>query len=242
MKTTAKALLGALLLAGASFTSASAQIDVGISFGSDVPYGFDPCDYYDYYNEPPPWGLPDDYCDYPVYFEPVYFDGYWYQGPIYYRWYHGKRKYWLHGGWREDGWHGSRPAHITWRSHSGGYRRGGGVDYRHGSDHWRDRWHGGVGGGQWRDRDNDRGHGNGDRPWLGHRGDDRPHDGRFEGGDRRDHGGGGHFNGGGDHGGGHFNGGGGDHGGGGHFNGGGGDHGGGGHFSGGGDHGGGGHH
>ena len=86
-----------------------------MSFGSDDPaYGFDPCDYYDYYDEPPPWGMPDEYCDYPVWFEPVFFDGLWYRGPIYYRWTHGHRHYWLNGGWRDDTWTGPRPSHIAW--------------------------------------------------------------------------------------------------------------------------------
>lgn len=109
-----KCMLSALMLAGAAavFASpASAEVGIGLSFGYGpgfVPYS-DPCDYYDYYDEPPPWGLPPDYCDYPVYFDPVYYDGYWYRGPIYYRWYGGERLYWLNGGWRHDGWRGARP-------------------------------------------------------------------------------------------------------------------------------------
>ena len=34
--------------------------------------------------------------------QPVYFDGYWYRGPIYYRWNGGERMFWLNGGWRRQ--------------------------------------------------------------------------------------------------------------------------------------------
>lgn len=191
MKFLAKALLGAAMLAGASVAfaaPASATVDVGVSFGLDGPgYGFDPCDYYDYYDEPPPWGLPDDYCDYPVYFEPVFFDGYWYRGPIYYRWTHGRRVFWLNGSWREDGWRGPRPGRIAWNNrgtHVRGFRPGIGF---HGGG--RD-WHGGAGNRHWHDN-------NGDRPWPGHGGNDRPHDGGGDrGGDHPHDGGGTHWGGG----------------------------------------------
>jgi hypothetical protein len=107
---------------------ASAYVDVGISFGFAGPgYTFDPCDYYDYYDAPPPWGLPADYCDYPVYFEPVFSGGFWYRGPIYYRWYHGDRMFWLNGGWRADGWHGGPRPNIDWQNRGGwnnGFRAG----------------------------------------------------------------------------------------------------------------------
>lgn len=128
-----KIALGALLLAGASALTAmpaSAGVSVGFSFGYGpgfVPFS-DPCDYYDYYDEPPPWGLPPDYCDYPVYFDPVYYDGIWYRGPIYSRWYGGERLFWLNGGWRRDEWRGARPD-IRWQDRGGwgrGNNRGGG--------------------------------------------------------------------------------------------------------------------
>lgn len=172
MKTIAKAALnataGALMLAGASIgfaAPASADVDVGISFGDPV-YGFDPCDYYDYYDEPPPWGLPQDYCDYPVYFEPVFFDGYWYRGPIFYRWTHGRRLFWINGGWRADSWRGPRPARITWNNHGAhlrGFRpgigfHGGGHDWRGGDRHWHDN---GGDHGRWTGTNG---------PWLGNRG------------------------------------------------------------------------
>jgi hypothetical protein len=215
MKIYAKTLLSALMLAGASFAfsaPAAAQVDFGISFGyGDGFTGFDPCDYYDYYDEPPPWGLPDDYCDYPVYYEPVFFDGYWYRGPIYYRWNHGRRVFWLNGGWRDTHWSGSPPQHIRWENRGGHFRNGfrPGIGFHGGGRDWRAD---GVGGHRWHGNDDGgRGNGGGDRhpwnggdhPWFGNRGgDDRRHDG---GGDRGgDHGGGNHFGGdrGGDHGGG----------------------------------------
>ncbi len=154
MKRYARAALGALLLAGSSFLMAApASAAVGISFGFGGP-GYavsDPCDYYDFYSAPPPWGLPPDYCDYPVYSEPVFFDGLWYRGPIYYRWNHGQRLFWLHGGWRSDGWRGPRPGGISWQNRGGwnnGFRPGmggfhGGVGNWHGGFGG---WHGGVGG------------------------------------------------------------------------------------------------
>jgi len=146
----AKAALGVLILTGATLSMmAPASAYPGISFGFGGPgYAFaDPCDYYDTYDAPPPWGLPPDYCDYPVFFEPVFFGGTWYRGPIYYRWTHGQRLYWLNGGWRADQWHGARPA-ITWEDR-GGWNHG----FRPGMNHVRP----------------------GPRPWIGGRPMNGPH-------------------------------------------------------------------
>jgi hypothetical protein len=151
----AKVALSAVLLAGAMALGAipaSAQ-SVGFSFGYG-PVFSDPCAYYDYYDQPPPWGLPPDYCDYPVYFEPVFVDGYWYRGPIYYRWQGGERLFWLNGGWRRDQWRGPRPQ-IRWQdrgawghvhdrggwsggrgTYDGADRGGYGRDDHGGGDHW----------------------------------------------------------------------------------------------------------
>jgi hypothetical protein len=125
-----KTAIALWMLTGATLAmTAPASAYVGIEFGfggPDFAFG-DPCDYYDYYDEAPPWGLPPDYCDYPVYFEPVYFDGTWYRGPIYYRWTHGRRLFWLHGGWHENAWRGPSPPHITWQARGGathGFRPG----------------------------------------------------------------------------------------------------------------------
>lgn len=129
MRDFAKAALGALLpLAAILVGPASADVDAGISFGFAGPgYTFDSCDYYDYYAAPPPWGLPADYCDYPVYFEPVFHDGLWYRGPIYYRWYRGQRLFWLNGGWHANGWRGGPRPGIAWQNRGGwnnGFRPG----------------------------------------------------------------------------------------------------------------------
>lgn len=55
------------------------------------------------------WGCPGDYWDYPVFYGPVYFEGEWYEGPVYYRYEDGDYWYWVHGGWRRDEWRGERP-------------------------------------------------------------------------------------------------------------------------------------
>ena len=256
MKWYANAALGAVLLAGAAALTAmpaSAQ-SVGFSFGygPDAPAFSDPCAYYDYYDQPPPWGLPPDYCDYPVYFEPVFFDGYWYRGPIYYRWEDGERLFWLNGGWRRDEWRGPRPQ-IRWQDRGGwgrghdrggwggrAYNNGGGRDDRGGGyNHWSGQSGGRAyyNGGDREDRGGDNNH------WSGQSG------GRayYNGGDRReDRGGGNNHWSGGQSGGGHWSDGGntgshswsGGHGGGGHWSGGGGS----GHSGGGGGHGGGDNH
>jgi hypothetical protein len=165
MRQIAKATLGTLMLVGATFSMtvpASASVGVEFGFGGpDFAFG-DPCDYYDYYNEAPPWGLPPDYCEYPVYFEPVYFEGTWYRGPIYYRWTHGRRLFWLHGGWREDAWRGPRPASIGWQSRGGanhGFRPG---------VHVGGGFHGGAGPRPWSGDNHIHGPRDGDRiPWTG---------------------------------------------------------------------------
>lgn len=160
MKRFSRAAFGALFLAGAAlFASQPARADVGIgfSFGYDGGYFADSCDYYDYYDVAPPWGLPPDYCEYPVYYEPVYWGGSWYRGPIYYRWYGGERLYWLNGGWRRDGWRGARPS-IRWTDHGGwhgGHAWGGRFDGNRGWGDGHRNWSGG----------NNRGWGDGHRNW-----------------------------------------------------------------------------
>ncbi len=76
------------------------------------------CDYYS-----PPWGYPPNYCSYQIWNQPVYYGGFWYGGPIYYRHYGGHNLYWLHGGWRRDAWHGRRP-HIDWNRDGNNFWRG----------------------------------------------------------------------------------------------------------------------
>jgi hypothetical protein len=86
-------------------SKANAGVVVGFSFGSgDVAAVIgSPC-----------YGAP--VCSYPLYYEPVFVDGAWYRGPIYYRWSGGVRLFWYHGTWRRDEWRGPRPARIEWRS------------------------------------------------------------------------------------------------------------------------------
>lgn len=80
MKPLAKLALGALLAGSAVFATtatASARGYVGFSFGFGYPVYDNPCAYYDYYDAPPPWGLPPGYCGYNVFYGPVFWDGYW---------------------------------------------------------------------------------------------------------------------------------------------------------------------
>src|ERR1043165_8387531 len=138
---------------------AKAQVDayigsdgVGVNVG-DPGYGYDP--YYDSYADPyanayadpyadpyygasnecdyytPPWGFPPDYCNYQLWYDPVYYGGAWYSGPFYYRNFGGLNYFWLNGGWRRDGWRGARPGRINWGgrnqfwNYRGQIRRGG---------------------------------------------------------------------------------------------------------------------
>jgi hypothetical protein len=116
----------ATLLAGCTTGGVSYGISYsgGDYYGAGYGYGAG-CDYY-----APPWGYPNDYCSYSLWYDPIYFGGAWYSGPVYYRHYAGANWYWLHGGWRRDQWRGSRPR-IDWndrRNHrwQGDMRRGDG--------------------------------------------------------------------------------------------------------------------
>lgn len=130
MKAFGKLAFGAAVMAvaGIGFSApAAARTNVGISFGLGFPgYGrADPCDGYT-----PPWGYPPGYyCGYPTYYQPVYYDGSWYRGPIYYRNDGGEREFWIRGGWHRDHWRGERPRHIRWNNWEGHEWRGG--------DNWR---------------------------------------------------------------------------------------------------------
>lgn len=165
MKTIAKFAVGAVLLAGASLAGAApaaAGTSVGISFGFGPGYGYygrgygdaygpdyddaygpsyygNSCDYYDYYDVPPPWGLPPGYCGYQVYYGPVYWGDTWYRGPIYYRGDGDDRLYWLNGGWRHNEWHHNYRPNIEWRDRGYGHWRGGYT----GGVHWDHRSYGG---------------------------------------------------------------------------------------------------
>jgi len=133
MKKITQAGLGAVMLGAVFITAQPASADsitLGFSFGApDVGEVFgDPC-----YGPVP--------CSYPVYYEPVFIDGAWYRGPIYYRWSHGRRLFWYHGGWRHDEWRGRRPHNIEWRDWH--QHRG-----------WNDGWRGDR---EWHARHEDRG-------------------------------------------------------------------------------------
>ncbi len=56
------------------------------------------------------YGCPDDFYDMPIWYGPVFYDNVWFGGPVYYRDWHGRRQYWIHGGWRYDAWQGPRPS------------------------------------------------------------------------------------------------------------------------------------
>ncbi len=56
------------------------------------------------------YGCPDDFYDMPIWYGPVFYDDVWFGGPVYYRNWHGRRQYWIHGGWRYDAWQGPRPS------------------------------------------------------------------------------------------------------------------------------------
>lgn len=190
MKHSVRLFFGAVLVAGAAMMTtvpASAGVSVGISFGWDrpdyVPFS-DSCAYYDYYDAPPPWGLPPDYCAYPVYTEPVFWDGTWYRGPIYYRWDRGVRVFWLNGGWHRNGWRGGPAPAVQWREDVR-WRRAG---WHGGPDGWwpRHGWHDDR---RSRDDRRDFSHDGWSRDDRDHRGwsrDDR--DGRGHDGHRGDHG------------------------------------------------------
>lgn len=133
-----------VIAASAGMISAPARADsfnVGIGIG---PVGFDIhsggyCDR---------WGCPRTYWNYPVYYGPIYYEGGWYRGPVYYRVINGEHWYWLHGGWHRDEWRGPRP---EWARV---YRYGPalGLDYyrAHGFQVRDEDWR------EWNDRDRDR--------------------------------------------------------------------------------------
>ena len=108
-----KAAIGAVMMAGAATAAtlaateaAQAGVHVGIGIGIPGPgpvyegyygpgyYPPGPCAYYNYYYS--------GYCGYPMYSDPVWIGGVWYNGPHYYRWWGGQPYVWAHGGWHGD--------------------------------------------------------------------------------------------------------------------------------------------
>lgn len=169
MSLVAAAALGAATFAGAP---AEARTDFSISIGvpNAVQYDYNSGGYCDSY------GCPDSYWDFPVWYGPVYWRGTWYRGPVYYRDHHGRRQYWIAGGWHHDQWRGSRP--DWWsrgRYYAGpalGYDYYRGHGFRHDRDHhWR--------GNDWRGNDN--------RNWNDRHGDWQNSGGGHDWNDRHDH-------------------------------------------------------
>jgi hypothetical protein len=113
-------------------------------------------------------GCPDGFWDFPVAYCPVYFEGTWFRGPLYYRNQDGRVQYWIHGGWRFDQWNSAtRP---DWACVN---RFGPALGYDFYIDHgfhWRESWR---------------------RRWFHDHGHDHGHgtDHGDHGGDHHDHGG-----------------------------------------------------
>ncbi len=108
MRKIVKASLAAAALAGAGAAAAApAQAGVNFSIGVGAPY------YAPRYYAPPPryYGPPPGYdcygpyyydrCGYQVYGEPVFYNGFWINNAPY-RYYGGRREFWVHDGWHSD--------------------------------------------------------------------------------------------------------------------------------------------
>src|SRR5277367_2356625 len=111
MRYAIKTALAALVMAGgAALMSAPAQAqEFGLGIGPDGGISFD----YDSGGYCDQFGCPDDFWDMPVYYGPVFYAGYWYDGPLYFRDWYGHRQFWIHGGWHSDEWRGPHPG--WWR-------------------------------------------------------------------------------------------------------------------------------
>ncbi len=99
--------IAAAATAGAAISySGSARADsfgFSVGPGGGVGFSYESGGYCDR------WGCPDEFWDYPVSYCPVYFDGEWYRGPMYYRYSRSHYYFWIHGGWHSDGWDEGRP-------------------------------------------------------------------------------------------------------------------------------------
>jgi len=82
--------------------ASAASFSIGVNFPG-VGFSYNSGGYCD------SWGCPDYFWNYPIYYCPVYYEGRWYRGPVYYRPYRGGYLYWIHGGWRRDYWRARRP-------------------------------------------------------------------------------------------------------------------------------------
>jgi hypothetical protein len=189
MKALWKATAAAAAMAGAMMfgtSQAEARVDIGLSF--NVP-GAAAVDYASggYCDES---GCPDEYWGLPVYYGPVFAEGRWFNGPVYYRDYGGARWFWVHGGWHRDEWRGPHPS--WWRSD---YRYGPALGYEfylgHGFRHDHDRYWRGD---DWRpgrswDHSWYEHHSSFHGDWHGHDGDHHDHDAHDHehDGDHHDH-------------------------------------------------------
>ena len=107
MKAFLKATAVAIALAGSAMFAAPAQADgfsISIGPGGGISFSLNTGGYCDR------WGCPDEFWDLPVYYCPVYYDGQWFRGPVYYREWRGRHLFYVHGQWRPDQWRGRRPA------------------------------------------------------------------------------------------------------------------------------------
>ncbi len=149
MKGFSKAVLGALLLAGATTLSAApaaAHVSIGIGIGGYGGYGgyygqryYGP-PYYAYCDPDSRWYDPyrcNEYDDYDYYNGPVFIDGFWLNGGFRSRFRGGHREFFYH-----DGWHGGSGFHGDAFRHEGGFRRDGGFHHDSGFHHDGD-FHGG---------------------------------------------------------------------------------------------------
>jgi len=106
MKRFLRTILLLALLGGATAVASpvsAANFSIGINFPG-VGFSYSSGGYCD------SWGCPGDFWNYPIYYCPVFYDGRWYRGPVYYRYWRGRYMYWVHGGWRYDYWRGPRPS------------------------------------------------------------------------------------------------------------------------------------
>jgi hypothetical protein len=169
-KTLLKAAAAAAMLAGAMLSiSGPAKAEIAAAGFSYDSGGYCDSD-----------GCPDDFWDYPIAYCPVYFDGEWYRGPMYYREVDGENLYWIHGRWRENQWDedddGPRPSWVC-RDRYGPALD---IDFylSHGfrwRNEWRERFH--------REHDGHHDH----REWDHDHGDRGPHDGDRDHRDGWDH-------------------------------------------------------
>ena len=143
-------------------------------------------------------GCPDRFWKYPIHYGPIFVQGRWFRGPVYFRGDRYGREYWVRGGWHRDEWNGRRPGWAR-DSHDGpalgfgyyadhGFRLGDrwrhqNNDDNNSRDHWNGGDHGGDQGGHGDNWHPDHGDQNGDN--NGDRGGDWHHNDNGGQGDPR---------------------------------------------------------